>query len=246
MQPLQLVLLSFGLWLRCCLAIDFCEIEACQGMTHLGCNNSMKFDESCLRDRRLVNMEMYRSYLLAMHNMYRQRVASGEISGLPKAQHMPEMVWDIYLALVAEYHLKRCLRELHDLCVATDDFPDPIFNYGDDLQPRPTHLLSNMRQVTCLTERWLHEVYLMKGIHAEAAPHAIRNIMNDRAAYMGCAAGQHYDNRNVRFVLICYYDLEPPRHQGLYATGDFNGKRCPSGSRSNRYANLCSTLPKND
>ncbi|XP_001353764.3 venom allergen 3 homolog [Drosophila pseudoobscura] len=244
-QELQLVLLSLGLWLRCCLAIDFCGIEACRGMAHLGCNNSMKFDPSCLREHTVVNMEMYRRYLVAMHNMYRQRVAGGEVSGLPRAQHMPEMVWDIYLALVAEYHLKSCLRELHNLCVATDDFSEPAFSYGEDLQPRSERLTSNMRQMTFLTEQWLHEVYLLKSINTESAPKAIRNIITDRAAYMGCAAGQSYDNRQVRFVLICYYDWGPPRHQNLYATGHFNERRCPGG-RSSRHTNLCSTVPKND
>ncbi|SPP76665.1 antigen 5 like allergen Cul n 1 [Drosophila guanche] len=245
MQQWPFVLLSFGLlWLSCCLAIDFCEVKACQGMTHLGCNNSMKFDQSCMKDRRLVNMEMYRSYLLAMHNTYRQKVASGEISGLPKAQHMPELVWDIYLALVAEYHLKRCLRELNDVCVATDDFPEPAVNYGDDLQSRALHLISNMRQVTFLTESWLHEVYQLQSIHTETAPRAIRHIINDRATHMGCAAGQNYDNRNVRFVLICYYDGDAPRKQNLYISGDFNESQCTAG-RSQRYANLCGTLPKN-
>ncbi|XP_070070901.1 scoloptoxin SSD976 isoform X1 [Drosophila takahashii] len=247
MQRLQLTFfLSPLLFLRTISAIDFCGIQSCQGKQHIGCDNNMMFDDSCLRFHGLVNMLYFREYLLGLHNGYRQEVASNMFVDLPSAQKMPELAWDNYLAVVAEYHLKRCQLELpENSCLATDDFDDPHFNYAEDFYPRPPFRQSNVREMTILAEQWLDELYDMEDIATESGESEIRNIINDRSSYMGCAAGQDYDLWNVHFMLVCYYSAGPSHEGSLYEEGPFNASLCPFG-RSDRYPDLCKTLTLND
>ncbi|XP_017081032.1 antigen 5 like allergen Cul n 1 [Drosophila eugracilis] len=249
MQRLQFTfLLSSVLFLRLrtLLAIDFCQIKSCQGKNHIGCNNDMMFDHNCLRFHGLVNMAYFREYLLELHNGYRQEVANNSFIDLPPAQKMPELVWDQYLSVVAEYHLKRCQQELPDnSCCATDDFADPHFNFAEDFYPRPVIPQSNVREMTILAEQWLDELYDMDDIVTDEAESDIRNIINDQSAYMGCAAGQDYDLWNIHFVLICYYSSGPPHTGQLYTAGQFNASLCPHGP-SDEYPSLCKTLTLND
>ncbi|XP_020809084.1 uncharacterized protein LOC110184785 [Drosophila serrata] len=238
--------LGLLLSLRTCLAIDFCDIPSCGGRTHIGCNNSLIFNvDKCLRFNDLVNMQSFRRYLLTVHNKYRQDVASGRLKRLPSALKMPELVWDDYLALLAEYHLKRCQIELpSNSCVATDDFPNANFNYGEDFFARPQRKQSNVRHMTLLTEEWMDEVYDLETIDTDAASDNIANIIADRVTHMGCAAGQDYDLWNVHFALYCYYSSGPPLHDTLYEKGSFNVSLCAHG-KSEEYENLCKTLPLN-
>ncbi|XP_068149948.1 tabinhibitin 3 [Drosophila tropicalis] len=236
------LIIMAGSW---CLAIDFCRIESCHGVRHLGCHNSLTFHESCQLHRRMVNMQYFHEYLIRIQNRYRQDVASGAIQGLAPAQHMPELVWDSYLALLAEYHVKRCLKDLTNLCVATTDFDHPVLNYAVDWQPRQFKEISNVQLMTQLTERWLHQVFDIQTNDPDAAPAEIRNIINDYATYLGCAAGQDYDLRSSRFVLICYYSSGPEWGQELYRRGSFNVTHCSNG-KSESYDNLCKTKPSNN
>ncbi|XP_017133859.1 venom allergen 3 isoform X2 [Drosophila elegans] len=204
------------------------------------------FDDSCLRYHSLVNMQFFRQYLLGLHNEYRQEVASSVYADLPPAQKMPELVWDDYLSVVAEYHLKRCQRELpDDLCLATDDFAHPQFNYAEDFYPRPRIRQSNVREMTTLSEQWMDELFDLDDISTENAESEIGNIINDKSSYMGCAAGRDFDLWNIHFVLVCYYSSGPPEKGSLYEEGLFNASLCTHG-QSDVYPNLCKTLTLND
>ncbi|KAI8040315.1 scoloptoxin SSD976 isoform X1 [Drosophila gunungcola] len=247
MEGLQLsFFLSQILFLRSILGIDFCDVKSCHGKRHIGCDNTMMFDDSCLRYHSLVNMQFFRQYLLGLHNEYRQEVASSVYADLPPAQNMPELVWDDYLSVVAEYHLKRCQREVpDDLCLATDDFADPHFNYAEDFYPRPRIRQSNVREMTILSEQWMDELFDLDDISTENAESEIGNIINDKSSYMGCAAGRDFDLWNIHFVLVCYYSSGPPEKGSLYEEGLFNASLCPHG-QSDEYPNLCKTLTLND
>lgn len=191
-------------------------------------------------------MQSFRQYLLTVHNKYRQDVASGRMEGLPLAKKMPQLTWDNYLALLAEYHLKRCQMELPtSSCVATDDFPDPHFNYAELFFPRPQRRQSNVRQMIVLTEEWLDEIYDLESIATEMAGANIANIICDRSTHMGCAAGQDYDLWNVHFALVCYYSAGPSQDESLYEAGSFNASLCAHG-KSEAYSDLCKALVLND
>lgn len=191
-------------------------------------------------------MQIYKDYLLKLHNKYREDVASGVIKGLPEARQMPELIWHFKLALIAEYHVKRCLQELN-YCVAVSKFTNPALNYGMnwlDIQAIPNYSRStNSEKVTVQTEMWMHQVYkLALGQYEEGEVSEIRNILNDHNRYVGCAAAEDFDRKASRFVLVCYYNNQVDPASKLYTEGTFSEDDCAEGV-SEDYAHLCKTLP---
>ncbi|XP_034481772.1 allergen Tab y 5.0101 [Drosophila innubila] len=241
MFQLRIVLLLF--WLRYVLAVDFCNMTECKEKPHLGCNNDLTFHRSCMRTHVLVNMQIYEDYLVKIHNKYRNDVASGIIRGLPKAQQMPELLWHSKLALLAEYHVKRCLNMLTNYCVSLTNFTEPGVNYGlnwlnvesnSNYRPR-----INSNKITLQVDQWMHQVYsLANPTPYDEEVYEIRNILNDRNFFLGCAAAEDYDRRNSRFVLICYYGAKYEWGTPVYQKGTFLPINCPR-NRSDNYAHLC-------
>ncbi|EDW19555.1 allergen Tab y 5.0101 [Drosophila mojavensis] len=229
-----------------CLAIDFCNMTECNGLRHLGCENDLTFHESCLRTRILLNMQIYRDYLLKLHNKYREEVASGDIKGLPAAMHMPELIWHFKLALIAEYHVKRCSQDLN-YCLAVSTFTNPALNYGMnwlDIEPIPNYSRStNSEKLTVQTEVWMHQVYkLALGQNEVGEVSQIKNILNDHNKYVGCAAAEDFNREASRFVLVCYYNSQIDPASDLYTAGTFSEDHCADGV-SEDYPHLCKTLP---
>ncbi|XP_060655784.1 uncharacterized protein LOC132791025 [Drosophila nasuta] len=233
----------FFLGLSQVLATDLCSISSCNGTQHLGCNNNLIFHGSCLKKRVLVNMQVYEDYLVKIHNKYRDDVASGDIPGLAKATRMPEMLWHWKLALLAEYHVKRCLRNLSKYCVALTNFTTPAVSYGvswlnvermPDYNPK-----IYSEKITMQVDQWMVQVYKLAHFYGYGENLVeIGNILNERNFFLGCAAGEDYDRRNSRFVLICYYDEQYNSQNPLYKPGPFEASQCPRG-RSDNYAHLC-------
>ncbi|EDV96949.1 GH14938 [Drosophila grimshawi] len=218
----------------------------CHGLQHLGCENDLTFHSSCMHTHVLVNMQMYRNYLLKIHNKYREDVAAGTIIGLPMASHMPELKWHSKLALIAEYHVKRCLQSMFRYCMAVTNFPDPAVNYGSNLldtQSLPSYTPSpNSEKLTAQVEQWTHQVYkLAQGHLFGNEVHEIRNILNDENQFVGCAAADYSDRAASRFVLICYYNNRIEAMAPIYKKGTFADKNCPHGI-SEDYPKLCKML----
>lgn len=241
MLQLRILLLLFSL--SQVLAIDFCNMMECKGKPHLGCNNDLTFQRSCLPKRVLVNMQIYEDYLVKIHNKIRNDVASGSIPGLPKAQQMPEMLWHSKLALLAEYHVKRCLLNLSNYCVALTNFTEPAVNYGlnrlniESIISYRSKINSN--KITLQVDQWMNQVYkLAYGAEYMDEIYEIRNILNDRNSFLGCAAAEDYDRKSSRFVLICYYDEKHAWGTPIFQKGNFLSINCPRG-RSDNYAHLC-------
>ncbi|KAL7733927.1 hypothetical protein ACLKA6_011631 [Drosophila palustris] len=240
-QQLRIVLLLFGL--SHALAIDFCNMTECEGKPHLGCNNDLTFHSTCLRRHVLVNMQVYEDYLVQIHNRFRENAASGSIPGLPKAQQMPELLWHSKLALMAEYHVKRCLLMLNNYCVALENFPEPGVNYAlnwINLEPTISYRSKvNSNKITLQVDQWMLQAFrLAEAERTGDNVYEIRNILNDRNFYVGCAAAEDYDRRRSRFVLICYYDEKYNWRRPVYQKGTFQPTNCPR-NRSDTYAHLC-------
>lgn len=188
-------------------------------------------------------MEIYKEYLIKMHNKYRNEVASGVIIGVSEAIHMPEMMWHSKLALLAEYHVKRCTESLKGYCTALPSFPNPAVNYGLnelDIRSQPDYRAKILSENILLqTEQWMHQVYkLDDSEHNYDKFPALINILNENNFYVGCAAAEYYDLNWSRFLLICYYDEILNGTQQIYETGPFDEDLCPLGV-SEIYPYLC-------
>ncbi|XP_030372542.1 venom allergen 3 homolog [Scaptodrosophila lebanonensis] len=242
------IVLSELVWLGLCQAIDFCEIKACKEVPHIGCHNDMNFNSRCLRTHFLIKIRPFTEYLIKIHNKYRQNVAAGEIRQLPTAAHMPELVWDADLALVAEYHVKQCQTALTDYCVATNDFEAPKANVGAVFESRIRGYSStNTEYISIFAEQWLHQVYSITSgdIHEYVRQEYshIMTILNEKVSHFGCAAAQDFNLKHTRFLLICYYSSAPTLGTIVYTTGNFTPADCENGP-STDHPNLCKTLPK--
>ncbi|EDW70168.1 antigen 5 like allergen Cul n 1 isoform X1 [Drosophila virilis] len=237
------VLLIFVCYTKC-LAIDFCNMTECKGVSHLGCNNDLTFHSSCMHNCILLNMQIYKDYLVKLHNKYREDVASGALMGLAQASHMPELLWHSKLALIAEYHVKRCLQRLEN-CMAVTAFPNPAVNYGSswlNIASLPSYTRStNSEKLTSQTEQWLHQVYNLAQGDLGVEVYEIKNILNDNNSYVGCAAAEDYDKAADRFVLICYYNHPHEEIRQIYKSGKFEVQQCPHGV-SDSYPHLCKTI----
>lgn len=188
-------------------------------------------------------MEIYKNYMVMMHNKYRNQVASGIIIGVSEAVRMPEMLWHSKLALLAEYHVKRCVDSLEDYCMALPGFPQPGVNYGLnelDIRAMPDYnVKTNSENILLQTEQWMHQVYrLDDSDHKFKELPALNNILNERNFYVGCAAAEYYNLSLSRFLLICYYDEAYNGTQQVYETGPFEPEQCPRGV-SDRFPYLC-------
>lgn len=62
-----------------------------------------------------------KNLILRIHNRLRNKVASGQLYGYPRAVRMPVLRWDDELAYLAELNVKQCEMN-HDRCRNTDKF----------------------------------------------------------------------------------------------------------------------------
>lgn len=83
---------------------------------HTGCNNDGAFAPACGAQPHLLYMsQRRRQFILDMHNLARERIASGQLEGYRSAAHMPMLKWDDELEYIASLHVKRC-QFAHDQC----------------------------------------------------------------------------------------------------------------------------------
>lgn len=77
---------------------DYCDQRLCpqqrsKEQKHIACENSGEFSESCPTDRKLVNLtDSDKDLILRMHNIYRNKIASGSERGFSPAVRMATMV----------------------------------------------------------------------------------------------------------------------------------------------------------
>lgn len=102
---------------------DYCDPNLCNHVNHIGCNNSGKFGKKCPSDAKVVPLNSHwKSYIIHMHNHFRNSVASGDVKGFTGAVRMGVVSWDDELAYLAELNAKQCKIE-HDRCRNTVAFP---------------------------------------------------------------------------------------------------------------------------
>lgn len=202
-------------------------------------------------------MDIYKNYLTKMHNKYREEAASGMVEGVSGAVHLHELLWHSKLSLLAEYHVKRCLGNLMDYCIAMPGFPNPGMNYGFnqiDVRSMPDYYSKiNSEKILLQTEQWMHQIYRLGDSNRTSVDNRLKyfkhisdyddvdeiyNILSEKNFYLGCAAAEYFDHNWSQFLLICYYDEPFNFTQPIYETGDFQAELCPHGP-SNIYPHLC-------
>lgn len=117
---------------------DYCAPALCEifngthvlQMKNTACGNNGSFGASCGPNPKLLYMsDRRRQLLLDMHNLVRNKVASGEVPGYKSATQMPLVKWDAELEHMAALHAKRC-QFAHDECRNTPKYPLSGQNIG--------------------------------------------------------------------------------------------------------------------
>lgn len=117
---------------------DYCASSLCNifngshvlQLPNIACENNGTFGEICGPLPKLLYMSARRrQFLLDMHNLVRNRIAGGNLSGYESASNMPVLRWDAELEAMAVLHAKRC-QLVHDDCRNTPRFKISGQNIG--------------------------------------------------------------------------------------------------------------------
>ncbi|XP_030372541.1 uncharacterized protein LOC115622666 [Scaptodrosophila lebanonensis] len=234
---------------------DWCAIPYCanHSLRHIACLNSGDFSEVyCHRRRLLTNMTNFRAYILKMFNKMRNEVAGGWCVHLEPAVHMPELVWNTELELMAEYRVKYCREPPKDSCYAVcgANEPQPLIAEVN-LSPAISNIYKG-DQIIRFVQRWISSLWELRRndirkYDAQDEPHRFIRPMaigiNEKNDQVGCSSAIDNDERVFRFQMICLFKMGPKHGDTIYKQGRFNHSRCKLG-RSSQWLDLCRTEEK--
>ncbi|XP_055842750.1 antigen 5 like allergen Cul n 1-like [Episyrphus balteatus] len=244
------LLLLIGLVTRS-LAVDYCSKDLCGSSTHIACNNTGDFAETCSSDRDLVEITVAdRKAIVQHHNQLRNDMAAGKLEGFEQSPRMASMQWDAELAKLAELNVKTC-KFAHDACHNTVRFPYSGQNLGELLSNFP-HSATTRDMMISLIDSWWSEKKdtTMKEIneYPRNFNHVIGHFTvmavedNNR---VGCAASTFRDpdvDNYYAFLFACNYAKTNIINGKTYSTGNAASK-CKTGSNRN-FNSLCSIREK--
>lgn len=184
--------------------------------------------KSCTLESTQMTQAM-RDSILAKHNELRNKVASGNQSGQPKASNMMEAVWSTELENHAQKWANTCPGG-HNPVRKTASFPltgeNMYWKFGGTFDPLPG------------IQAWYDEVKDFPSSHVEnyqfssVTGHYTQVVWHD-SDEIGCAFAQ-YDK--TKYVFVCnYYKFGNLRGAKVYTIGD----PCKTCTCSSKFTSLC-------
>ncbi|XP_036320292.1 scoloptoxin SSD976-like [Rhagoletis pomonella] len=213
---------------------------------HIGCDSDGGFGPSCGAKPHLLYMsQRRRQFILDMHNLARERIASGQLEGYRPAAHMPMLKWDDELEYLATLHVKRCQFE-HDQCRNTPHYQFSGQNIGFFWIGR--EFKSHAKRIKSFILNWFREYREANQTFIDSyAPHPegkkighFTMLVADRAHRVGCAAIRYRDPmqaNDMKLLMTCNYDFTNIFGEPVYQSG-------PAASKciykiSEKYPALC-------
>lgn len=120
-------IIFFGLIYAVHIQAEYCEIETelCNGLQHLGCSTNNFITPHTWKNITLVDMSTkLRKFILEDLNEYRNQIATGKITGFPKAANIPVLTWKYEFEELMEIAVSKIDHGVFK-CVATEEFPYP-------------------------------------------------------------------------------------------------------------------------
>lgn len=110
----SIVAIAFGCVVS---ATDYCAIgdQLCGGAPHIACDNDGEFAWNCQDPQLITFSAAQNAKIVQLHNVNRNKVASGTVNNLKRASRMATMVHDQELADLAALNVKQCEMS-HDQC----------------------------------------------------------------------------------------------------------------------------------
>ncbi|XP_073828567.1 venom allergen-1 [Musca autumnalis] len=235
-------------------ADPYCQPSLCelyngshtQVLPHVACHNTGHFATNCGSQPHLLHMsERRRNLILALHNLARSRIASGQVAGYKPASHMPQIKWDTELEHLATLHVQRCSFS-HDLCRNTPRFPYSGQNIGYYWIRR--EIKSHSRRMKNFIVNWFKEHIdadqsFIDAYHLHPKGKKIGHftqMVADRVHRVGCAAIRYHEPDlplDTHFLMTCNYDYTNIYGEPIYQSGPAASK-C-AYNISNEYPALC-------
>lgn len=238
-----------------------------RGRQHIGCGHSRNFALGCPSDRQMVTVGRYEiEQILYLHNMMRNKIASGSEKGFKGATHMPLMVifysikssqflvkkifnylkkkqkWDEELANLAALNVMQC-KMAHDQCRNTAKFKYAGQNLGFRGNSREFEGTSSFIQN--ILWAWYNEIKdanssdIAKCCGKISKIGHFLQIIQDNAEYVGCAIAKYTNNGRMKSLLLaCNYSYTNMMAQPVYKSGS-SASNCGSKGRNSKYTSLC-------
>ncbi|XP_061390203.1 venom allergen 3 homolog [Musca vetustissima] len=199
-----------------------------QVLPHVACHNPGHFAATCGAQPHLLHMsERRRNLILALHNLARSRIASGQVAGYKPASHMPQIKWDTELEHLATLHVQRC-SFTHDLCRNTPRFPYSGQNIGYYWIRR--EIKSHSRRMKNFIVNWFKEHIdanqsFIDAYHLHPEGKKIGHftqMVADRVHRVGCAAIRYHEPDqplDTKFLMTCNYDYTNIYTEPIYQSG---------------------------
>ncbi|ALC45747.1 scpr-A [Drosophila busckii] len=227
-------------------AVDYCALPTCLDK-HIACNNKGNFSEECPKNVRQVKIDMHEKLILSLFNELRNRVAGGQVEGLPKAVRMAKMSWCEELTHLAVFNVRTC-QSLPDKCRSTERFAyagqnNAIFSYsGAESEYTDAEIIKEQ------IENWF-------GKRANASPEILASFpeelpnkgvakfaiaVAEKNTHLGCAAVRFSKDYYNHFVLTCNFATSNIIGQPVYTPGDKATSGCKNRfGAAYDYPNLC-------
>ncbi|XP_011181980.2 antigen 5 like allergen Cul n 1 [Zeugodacus cucurbitae] len=213
---------------------------------HIGCHNDGSFAPACGAQPHLLYMgQRRRQFILDMHNLARERIASGQLEGYRAAAHMPMLKWDDELEYIASLHVKRC-QFAHDQCRNTPRYQFSGQNIGYFWIGR--EFKSHAKRIKSFILDWFREFRIANQSYIDQyRPHPegkkighFTMLVADRAHRVGCAAIRYRDPSDINFMkllMTCNYDYTNILGEPVYQSG-LAASKCVY-KISEKYPSLC-------
>lgn len=243
---------------------NYCDPNLCsKGRKHIACNNYGKFSAKCPGNREMVLLTANDTKtIVAQHNKFRNRIASGGEIGFKPANRMSTMVnflkhpsiyrsvlmtkslqtWDPELAELAALNVKQCKIQ-HDSCRNTNQFKLA----GQNLASRPTtgddEPLNDYIKKTITN--WYNEYKDARQSDIDKCCNSasgktighFTQLVTDRAIKVGCAISRFTEGKWKTTLFACNYAFTNLFGAKVYTSG-VSASGCTLGPNPN-YPALC-------
>ncbi|XP_017850489.2 antigen 5 like allergen Cul n 1-like [Drosophila busckii] len=228
-------------------AQNYCNPNLCGQLKHIGCNHNGGWSAACPASPAPFIIQMndtLSTHIVRMHNIRRDRLARGLITGYSTARRMGTMRWNAELASLARLNVLQCQAK-EDACHNTVNFRNSGQNLFHFTYEGPWTERTNEMLITRAINTWWfeHENANMAVINSYPASWTgspIRHfaLMAQQANIaVGCAASRFVTDGLNNFLLACNYAVSNVAGQRVYAAGVV-GSQCQLGTNVN-FDGLC-------
>ncbi|BFG01504.1 antigen 5 like allergen Cul n 1-like [Drosophila madeirensis] len=226
---------------------NYCDSALCGSSTHIACNNNGAWASTCPTSPApsAVTFDLaQRKQILKMHNVRRNRIASGLMAKYKPAKRMATMRWNPELAKLAALNVKQCKMN-HDACHNTQTFKASGQNLAMYGYSGPQSGMTIPQLITASVNMWWGEqkdasMTIINKYPSNWSGPPIGHftaMAQEENTHCGCAAAFYTESGMNNFLMACNYATTNWVGSPVYQRG-VKGSGCKTGTNPN-YPGLC-------